>query len=117
MFPGLILQWWTAEGLFNGEKRPGYWFYFFFSINRSFETGMEFLNYLLTNKLWKLSITPNYKIHVSISIFSSLIKKKRNNPACLFTAVSLACVGAMLFSVHIAFILPSLWRLNISLKC
>lgn len=74
-------------------------------------------SYLLTNKLWKLSITPNYKIHVSISIFSSLIKKKRNNPACLFTAVSLACVGAMLFSVHIAFILPSLWRLNISLKC
>lgn len=50
----LILQWWTAKGLFNGKKRSGYWLYIFFSINRSFETGMDFFYYVLTSKSWKL---------------------------------------------------------------
>lgn len=91
VFPVLILQWWTTEGLFNGEKRSGYWFYFFFSFNRSFETGMEFFNYSLPAEMWKLPTQPNFRILLSISIFKSLIKT--GDTHCMLVCCCLSCTS------------------------
>lgn len=112
VFPGLILQWWTAEGLFNGEKRSGYWFYFFFSINRSFETGKKFLNYSLTNKFWKWPIQPNFRILLSISIFKSLIKTWDTSCMLVYGCLSCICrIHSILCSYKLCF------AKSLELKC